>query len=403
MKHEKLRTFLTAVLLGTVLGICIPGCIMTAFDLPVTEPSVLFSGCVLAAVVWAGLFSLPHGGAAFLCLAVLSLTWLWREGDLQPQLLRLISRLTTLYDRAYGWGIPLLPEQPDGMVELPLLLMGIPGSAGAAWCVCRRSSAWLPVLASLAPLSLCIVVTDTVPDEKYLFGALFVLVLLVFTGALRMEDGPQSLRLTSAAAIAVAAALAALFLFIPQKDYVNHSALLRENILTAARNLPQLLENGAAQTLSHLRGSEPRQVTLQTMGQRIPFTYPVMEVTAETGGTLYLRGQDYAVYNGLGWSIGDHREEPFHLTGEKTGIITVQTPAGKQLRYLPYYPSEETILSDGSSKNPGASREYRISHNSLPENWRLLAYGAAGEAAKSEPVSDPAPSAKTRRRLLGGA
>ena len=185
-----------------------------------------------------------------------------------------MHHLTTIYDRAYGLGVFPLPEGADvsGYVDFPLGIVGVMIVIAVCRCICCRKSLWLPVAAVLLPLSSCIVVTDTVPGEIWLFLVMAGLLLLILPQSVRLENEAQGNRLTAAAALPVALALGALFLMNPQDGYVNQSAMLRENILTALENFPQLMETGMNQIASGLQKQPDRQVDLAGLGPRIAFT-----------------------------------------------------------------------------------------------------------------------------------
>ena len=70
---------------------------------------------------------------------------------------------------------------------------------------------------------------------------------------------------------------------------------------------------------------------LASLGRRTESPITVMEVTAEIGGTLYLRGQDYDGYDGMTWTVSQHRTEDFSLTGEDYGEVSIRTVGERAL------------------------------------------------------------------------
>lgn len=379
MKHEKQLTVLAAAILAFVTAWGAVGCLRSAFDLPleaVQSPAIV---CACAALVSAILFSFRYGAIPLLCLMALGGGYIHHDGRAAQQFWQLLHHLTAIYDRAYGWGVLEAAEiSPDAVFfDWPLGIVGVLIAIAVSRCVCRQKSVWPPVLVTLLPLCACIVVTDTVPGELWLLPVMAGLILLILTTSVRRENALQGLRLTAAAALPVVIGLIVLFLAVPQKGYVNQSELLRENILLAVQDIPRLMETGMTQLASGLQRQPPKQVDLANLGERIPFTYPIMEVTAENSGTLYLRDQDYGRYTGLGWTSDDSREESFSLTGSTTEAITIRTRSRKEIRYLPYYPGEETVLTGGAAENPEGETEYVITRTLLPDNWRQTAYEAA--------------------------
>ena len=388
MKHEKQAVFLTAAVLAFLTAWGAVECLTTAFDLPLERPSAPVLACAMAAFVSAGLFSFRHGGTAVLCLLALAAGYIYHDGTAAEQLAQLLHRLSTVYDRAYGWGVLMVSDLPwdAGLADWPL---GITGSliamAVTRTVVCRRST-WLPVLAALLPLCSCIVVTDTVPGEGWLLMVMAGLVLLVLTSDLRHENAAQGIRLTLFSAVPVVLALWGLFTAFPQVGYVNQSEVLRENILIATRNIPQIIETGMNQIASGLQKQPARQVDLAGLGARIPFTYPVMEVTAESGGTLYLRQQDYDLYDGLGWTASEGRAEPFPAAAGSGESVLIRTENRKNTLFLPYYPISGATLKNGHAENTENAREYTVLRSALPADWRQTAYQNA--AASPEEWQD---------------
>lgn len=380
MKHEKLLISLASTLLAFITAWGAVGCFVSAFDLQLTFSALPALVCGIAALAASVLLSFRHGGILLLCLLALAGGYLYRDGTTVRQLWQLVHHLTIIYDRAYGLGVLQLPEDLPVLTfaDLPLCIWGALTAMAVARSVCRQKSVWLPVLTVLLPLCACIVVTDTVPGEFWLMTVMTGLILLLLTSSVRLENAFQGLWLTAAAAPAVILALIGLFLAVPQDSYVNQSEVLRENILIAVRNFPRLLDTGMTQLASKLQSEPPETVNLAELGTRVPFTYPVMTVTAEQSGTLYLREQDYDIYDGLGWRASENREEVFSLESGTPHTITIHTNNRKDFYFLPYYPGAGTHLTGGLAGNPHSETEYTITRHDLPENWRLTAYQSAG-------------------------
>ncbi len=376
MKYEKALTILTASAFGALISIGVTGCLISAFDLSVTSVQRLFLLCFFSGCLSAVCFSFRYGGILPGCLLALALGYVWREGTLAEQLLQLIHRISAIYDRAYRWGVLALTDSPwyAGSADVPMGLLGMLLSLLTAHCVCRRRSAALTIVLSLLPLLSCIVVTDTVPAEGYLLLVMAGLILLLLTSSVRQESGLQGLRLTSGIALPVILALILLFLAVPQKGYVNRSKELQQSILSTAQELPRKMDAAMNTLAARLRGSEPSRVDLSAVGPRIPQKQIVMEVTSEEGGVLYLRGQDYDGYTGLGWTAGQQRREVFSRGTVPAGTVTIETTDPKKICYVPYYPTTETVLTGGFLQNPDRSLRYTLSRGQLPENWRQTAY-----------------------------
>ena len=376
MRHEKQFTALTAVFLAVLTSWGMTGCLITAFELQLEHPYGPFLACGIAAALAAVFFSFRHGGTALLCLAALICGYLYHDGRAAQQFWQLLHHLTSIYDRAYGWGVLQVPEawQDTGCADWPLGILGALSAAAVCRSVCRRKSCWFPILATVLPLCSCIVVTDTVPAERWLLPVMAGLILLILTASVRRENGAQGLRLTAAALLPVFLALVGLFLAVPQEGYVNRSEALLETIITSARNFPQILESRMNDLASGLQPNPQKQVDLASLDPRVSFTYPVMEVTTETSGTLYLRGQDYDRYDGLGWTATENRQESFPSAAGQGEEIHIQTKHRKAFQFLPYHPALGATLSGGCADNPESQQEYTLLRHQLPEDWRQTVF-----------------------------
>ena len=403
MKLEKPLTALTAGVLAVVIAAGALGCLVTAFDLPLAAPDKLALACGITALLSAGILSLRWGNPILACLMALAAGYIWQDGRAWEQTQVLLHLLTSVYSRAYGWGIAALPE---GLTELtvdwPLAILGSLIVITVCSSICCRLSAVLPVAVTVLALSLCVVVTDTVPQEPWLLTVMAGLALLILTSAVRRENPWQGLRLTALAAPLVALAQTGQFLAVPQESYVNRSEVFRENILLAVKNFPQLMETGMTQITTRLQRKAPEQVNLSTLGERIPFTYPVMEVTARQSGPLYLRQQDYNEYDGLRWYSDPERTETFCGAGTATETITIHTEHLKAFRDLPYHP-EGIALTGGAAENPEEDQTYTVERVLLPDNWRQRAYqaGTASEDWK-EYCALPEETRQEAKAMLAG-
>ena len=95
-------------------------------------------------------------------------------------------------------------------------------------------------------------------------------------------------------------------------------------ILSWFQSIPEkVAENVRQEVTVSVPAQEPDHVRLASLGRRTESPITVMEVTAEIGGTLYLRGQDYDGYDGMTWTVSQHRTEDFSLTGEDYGEVSI--------------------------------------------------------------------------------
>ena len=373
MKRKIWVTAGIAAALAFLIAFGAVGCVISGFDLPLDSYAKVVLICGAASVFCAAAFSLKWGGAAVLCALALGAGYVWKQDEAAEQLFGLLYRMTSVYSRAYGWD-PVQLADGAAAVDIPMAVLGVLLSAAVTWSVCRKLGAVLPVAASLIPLSACMVVTDTVPDVQYLFCLLFGLIILILTSRVRRQSAPQGNRLTAMAAIPAALALAALFLAFPQESYVNRSEATRDAILSWFQSIPEkVAENVRQEVTVSVPAQEPDHVRLASLGRRTESPITVMEVTAEIGGTLYLRGQDYDGYDGMTWTVSQHRTEDFSLTGEDYGEVSIRTVGERALLYLPYYPARSMALIGGNMSNTWSYTEYVIPRAGLPDDWRITA------------------------------
>ncbi len=372
MKLEKMRPSLAAALVSALMSIGAVGCLMTGFALTVSNPAQLWMVCLLAAGLCSVLLVWKWGQTAVLCLLALWAGFLWQRREAGQQLLLLIKRISYVYDKAYGWGVLSLTEGAwnAGAADLPLQILGCAVGLAASSCVVRGRRTWPALVAGLLPLMLCLVVTDSVPEEKYLFLLLLGMALLLLSASVRQLDGIQAGRLILLLVLPVAVALGALFRAIPQDGYVNRSENVREEILAWVESLPEKWEDATREVASSFQNEKSETVNLKTLGRQSSLAYPVMEVTSDCGGALYLRGQDYDGYDGFGWTATPHRSEEFTVDGEKAGSVEIVTRSREESRYVPYYPGEPVSLIGGGLDNPGKEKTYSLTRNVLPQNWR---------------------------------
>lgn len=374
MKLERwVRAFLSSALafcvsLGSV------GCLITAFDLSLASYPTLVLTCLSASVLCGLVLSGKRGGVALLLLAGLLLGYLWRRGEAVQQLGQLLYRISYIYDRAYHWGYLKLADSAwdAGVADLPLAVLGCGIAATVAWEICRGKSGMVAILLAVLPLCACLVVTDTIPDEGYLFLLLLGLIELLLTARVRQHNRVQGCRLLFMTLLPTAAALGLLFWMVPQAGYVSHAEQIRNTLLNYVRQAPDAVSSIAETVVQTAQSQEPESVNLASLGSRTPSTSVVMRVTAETGGTLYLRGRDYDVYDGTGWTSTVHRTEKFTAPGINLGLVTVETLSTFQQIYLPYYPEENLSLVGGRLENTGLYQQYTCTRMGLAEDLGTL-------------------------------
>lgn len=325
------------------------GCLISAFSLPVAVPNRIILVWACWTLLCCVLLPFRLGQAAVLTLGAAGAFWLWLEGSFGRQLVSILGMVAEIYDEAYGWGIPkgLRSERLNG--DLALAVLGMVLIFGVSRTVIRRKGVAPAVLLLLLPLAACLLVTDTVPGELYLFALLLGLSLLLLTDSVRRESGPQAARLTATAVIPVALALGLLLHFCPQDGFVNTTGELRERILSSLMELPQKFQAQGTDWFSGLRKRET--VELSALPSQMLLGIPVAEVTAEQSGPIYLRLQDYDVYTGTAWESTTGRQEALVGAGENRGRVTVTVLNAQGNPLLPSFPDGQTFLIGGAGEN----------------------------------------------------
>lgn len=334
------------------------GCLTSAFSLTVAKPQGMMLLWICWALLCACLLGHRWGAAALLALGAVGAGFLWRDGQFGRQLLSLLGVLARAYDAGYGWGIPPALQVERLTTDLPVTVLGMILIFGISFAVCRRKGTALAVLLLLAPLACCLVVTDTVPGEAFLFLLLLSLCLLLLTDGVRRENGPQAGRLAAIALVPLLLGLGLMFHFYPRQTYVNTSQALREKLLTTVAELPRRLGEQGFEWLTGL--GKKQRVELSTLPDQQLLGIPVATLTADRDVSVYLRQQDYDVYTGAAWESTPDRQDTLAGTGEELGTVTVRPLNAQSALLLPAFPDGQTLLSDGAAGSGQNQWEYSV-------------------------------------------
>lgn len=334
------------------------GCLTSAFSLTVAKPQGMMLLWICWALLCACLLGHRWGAAALLALGAVGAGFLWRDGQFGRQLLSLLGVLARAYDAGYGWGIPPALQVERLTTDLPVMVLGMILIFGISFAVCRRKGTALAVLLLLAPLACCLVVTDTVPGEAFLFLLLLSLCLLLLTDGVRRENGPQAGRLAAIALVPLLLGLGLMFHFYPRQTYVNTSQALREKLLTTVAELPRRLGEQGFEWLTGL--GKKQRVELSNLPDQQLLGIPVATLTADRDVSVYLRQQDYDVYTGAAWESTPDRQDTLAGTGEELGTVTVRPLNAQSALLLPAFPDGQTLLSDGAAGSGQNQWEYSV-------------------------------------------
>lgn len=373
----KAKKWLSA-LVGTVLAWCIAvggiGCLISAFSL---EPEN-FTGILLQIGLWAGfagaVLQWKHGGKCLLAVLALVLGYLLREGTVLLQIEKLVYALSTVYDKAYHWGVVYWSGEELAAVAVDgaLTFLGSGIAMVAAWTVCRRKWVGIPLILGFLPLIACCVVTDSTPGKGWLLLLLVAAVLLILTNTTRRRlSAAEGNRLTAMLLIPVLLAGMLLFYLVPSEGYVAPE----QDLLTY---LQGLFTSGEGINIS--LGLSEGRVDLTTVGPKFQARYPVMYVVSDHTDKLYLRGQALDVYDGTSWSASENSsgKDLFWPKENLTvaGKVTVTLVSRHYYEYFPYYVDlSEAEFVNGSLGN-GDRGDYayvRMKLTDPPEEIKLEA------------------------------
>lgn len=360
MKNEQLHSYLCATGISYCLGLGAIGSMATGLTLPVKPGALVILFLLLAAVI-SGLAYLRHGSLIPLGFGGILLL----NVDLWKELKTLAAAVATRLWLGYGIPTPeLLQGEQSKQVLTALSLIGGLIMVATAWAVQKKKTALPAVLLSLLPLGCCITVTDTVPDSAWLFLWGLGLVLLLMTQGIRHESPRQANKLTAALLIPTVLVLLLLFRMVPRNAPEQWSIA----------HLPQQIfryftgSSGPGTTVA------PPEVDLSALQKRQQRQTPIMDVTADFTGTLYLRSRDYDEYTGSGWHITPGRtEEIYGFSPEfyqKDGTVEIRTRQPRDYYFLPAMTQQVQQITDGQAPNPAEETTYRFEHCALRNDWQ---------------------------------
>ena len=287
--------------------------------------------------LWCLLFSLLAAALAgrkgtFLLPAALALVtlWAWKGLRLDKSLEALLYFISRLYRSGYGW--PLIRWSSDpltyGNAMRAFCFLGAWLSVGITLGYLNRGGAWLGAFLAALPLLPCLVLTDTVPEAKWLFLQLLSLLLLLFCS----KNPKRGFYVT----LPVALALAGMFLLMPKETYKGQDAAERiwnwlEEKFTQSEQEP------FPETPVWAPDLQTQQVNLSNAGPRPRWLIPAMYVTAPRSETLYLRSMAFDSYTGSRWLLDEEDSQfPMFVSDGDSLFLSLETLALHDTLYLPY-------------------------------------------------------------------
>lgn len=366
MKRKHWVNHLLGAFFAFLLSACAVGCIVTGFELDVSPETTvrLFKGCGGISVLSALILYIPFGGLLLLLLLIPASIVLWSDGLLWSQLKTIAYTISSHFQNVYGW--QAIGEPAAEELELALFLLAGITSLTVSCCLCRRQHILFLMPSVLLPLSLCLITTDTLPEESCLYLLIAGIVLLMITDLVRRRDPVQGGILTLLTAVPVTAALALLFCLNPQADYVSRAGEIQKETVTWFQKAMTSVESVMNGNISGVFSNQT--LNLRSVGPKSNLSFSVMRVYAPYSGTIYLRGQDYDIYTGTAWESSPERSETFTPGSETaaSGTIGIATYGVRQMLYVPYYSTDTITLTGGSMANWDNLNSYSFPYSRIP-------------------------------------
>ena len=351
MRNE-MRTVISAALIAFLISCGGIACMVTGMDFEKYKMLTVVLFCLLFSLITGVIAGAKHSIWVVLAGALLLIGVFARQQTVNSFRF-LLQSLTKIYDMAYGCGVYAEDYGYLWSGNLTWALCIVAGCVITAvvWTVHKRFTAIPAVVLGILPLASCLVVTDTVPDSWAIFLLLTGLVLLILTHSVRRRSAWEGNRLTALLLIPVCLMNLLLFWVIPRDGYTVGTGKLEQKIVAWLQGLPFAPDPPGTTVVPSgpviLQGVE---VELDEIGRNYLSDAPVMNITAENGGMLYLRGQAYDVYTGKSWQVrkdlegGDLGWPTKDLLTVQT--LEIQTIAPLPIRHFPYYIGRDSWLED---------------------------------------------------------
>lgn len=358
MKHKVWIHQLVSALFAFVLAVSSVGNLITGYGLPVAAMWKICLWCAFAAIAVAVLFQVPHGGKIMIGLIALATLGLCVAELLRPYMQEQISTLlyyiTSHYHDVYNW--PLLGTQSESNVSFPLILWAVLVAFCVNWYICRRVHIAVAILPAAAPLALCLLTEDKVPNAVYPYLLILALAILLVTDWTRKKYPEQGMKLILWVILPFTLAFALLFVCNPKGNYVNYAGKIQKNLSVWFEEMRDVAV--AVATGTPIDGAGQR-VNLQAVGSKNTSSRSVMVVNSPIDGKLYLRERDYDVYTGIAWEATPERVEKFTTGGSSAGELVIATYSTRGTLFVPYYATAGLEMVGGALDNADSLQQYR--------------------------------------------
>ena len=304
MKNKRIGDVFWGFLLAAALSFAGVGCVTSGFALRDIDLSVLLLVSLGGGLVWAIASRFRYG--ILITAAAMEVIWLLPNAreiiDSEAVLLYQISKAL---NSGYGWPVLYWDSiTPGATAQSALVLIILLVSLAVAWTVVRQKKATLAAIAAFLPMMVCLILTDTVPDNDYLMLMLGGLVLLALTNPLRCMNAKQANRATAVLLIPVMLATMGLFTAVPRENYKPNQSAFEELEQWLRENPLWQWFTGEGPSWS-MGDTGAEQVSLDALGGKSDSGEIALYITSEKDGYLYLRGRGYDTYDGRHWTASE--------------------------------------------------------------------------------------------------
>lgn len=337
MENNRRTNIFWAFLLAAVLSLGGVGCVASGFSLPGINMGQLLLLSACSSLIWA--IACRYRFGVVVVAAAGELFWLLPNARAMIESEKvLLFKISSALSLGYDWPVLYWDEITPGVTaQAALGLIVCIVSLIVAWTVVRQKKATVAAIAAFFPMMVCLILTDTVPDNEYLMMMLGGLVLLAMTNPLRRINARQASRATAMLLVPVMLATMGLFQVVPREDYKpNQSAFdqleqwLKESPLWQA-----LTGKGPSWSMGDSGADE---VSLDTLGGKSESDKVAFSVTATTDGYLYLRGRSYDTYDGKHWTVSEQSsgiDNGWGSVYSNAARVTIRMDHAREFYYFP--------------------------------------------------------------------
>lgn len=378
MKLKDFLHFFSTSVLAFSLGFGSVACVATGLDLPVNM-FLLTLLCAAGALVVGACLSLRRETLVLTGLYLITCLVAAFSNSFRQQVQALCCTAATHINQYYGLPIPqwaVGQTAPDQL--LPLLMVAGFVMIVVLLTVTYQKSGFWAILASFLPLLSCIFTPDTMPDLFPLIILIIGNILFGLTQLVRHDDAHQGNQLTAFLLVPVGAAVIGLVLLIPPGSY--HESFVYSSVDTLLSFVDQQASLQHPSNPSSPPATPPphNDLDLSQLGSRPEIDTSVMKITTNYNGTMFIRGQDYDIYTGLGWqSSKDRIEDDLGLDPiwrSASEFVTIQVPQQQNLFYYPCYSTQDLTLTGGILQNPKETTKYTFSFSPIRNDWKTIWY-----------------------------